>query len=97
MYVTNQHYQLLLGNHVHCLLALCFKYLLLFCYCLCLSALCLSPLVPGLLVTGSADDTIKFWDIEDDKPTFLFNRDMHMVSLSCAESANPVVSVVLVM
>ncbi len=45
------------------------------------SALCVSPLVPGLLVTGSADDSLKFWDILDGKPTFLFNRDMHMVSV----------------
>ncbi len=45
--------------------------------------LCLSPLVPGLLVTGSADDSMKFWDIQDNKPTFLFNRDMHMVGEDC--------------
>ncbi|XP_064386445.1 periodic tryptophan protein 1 homolog [Halichondria panicea] len=50
-----------------------------------ITALCLSPLVPGLLVTGSADDSLKFWDILDCKPTFLFNRDMHMGAVHCAQ------------
>ncbi|CAI8008118.1 Periodic tryptophan protein 1 homolog [Geodia barretti] len=40
--------------------------------------LSLSCYMPGLLVTASTDDTIKFWDIQDDKPVFLLSRSMHM-------------------
>lgn len=46
--------------------------------------LTLSCYMPGLLVTASVDDTIKFWDIHDGKPTFLLSRDMHMGSVICA-------------
>ena len=31
----------------------------------------MSPTCPGCLVTSSLDSTIKVWDIENDKPTFI--------------------------
>jgi periodic tryptophan protein 1 len=46
--------------------------------------LSLSCYMPGLLVTASTDDTIKFWDIQDDKPVFLLSRSMHMGAVLCA-------------
>lgn len=46
--------------------------------------LSLSCYMPGLLVTASTDDTIKFWDIQDNKPVFLLSKDMHMGAVLCA-------------
>ncbi|KAI8914284.1 WD40-repeat-containing domain protein, partial [Gorgonomyces haynaldii] len=43
------------------------------------SALDVSPHLPGCLVTGSADKTVKIWNIKDDKPTNLVSRDIGAV------------------
>lgn len=35
----------------------------------------LSSQCPGLLVTGSSDKTMKVWDISNDKPTFVVEKE----------------------
>ncbi|KAL1920972.1 uncharacterized protein VTP21DRAFT_11607 [Calcarisporiella thermophila] len=40
------------------------------------SALDISPLVSGCLVTGSGDKTVKIWDLKDNKPSMVLSRDL---------------------
>lgn len=42
-------------------------------------SIALSAFVPGCLVTGSVDGSVKLWDIKDNKPVHLLTRDMKMV------------------
>ena len=41
--------------------------------------LTLSCYIPGLLATVSSDRTVKVWDIHDDKPAFLWAKDLKVV------------------
>ncbi|KAJ2701781.1 rRNA-processing protein [Coemansia sp. IMI 203386] len=40
-----------------------------------LSAMDQHPHVPGLLVTGSADETVKVWDVRENKPSMVISRN----------------------
>lgn len=40
--------------------------------------LALSSQVPGCLVTASADETVKVWDIQDNKPSFVASRNLQI-------------------
>ncbi|KAI9094615.1 WD40-repeat-containing domain protein [Phlyctochytrium arcticum] len=42
------------------------------------SALDVSPLLDGLLITGSTDKTVKVWNIKDAKPSCLVSRDLNL-------------------
>ncbi len=37
------------------------------------SAIAMSPLAPGLLVTGAADETLRIWDVSAAEPAFVAN------------------------
>ncbi|XP_065915396.1 periodic tryptophan protein 1 homolog [Dysidea avara] len=43
----------------------------------------LSCHLPGLLATVSHDKSLKCWDIKDNKPVFLYTKDLHMGTLYC--------------
>jgi periodic tryptophan protein 1 len=45
------------------------------------SALSLSSSLPGCLVTGSSDKTVKVWDIKNGTPSCLVSRDVNVVCL----------------
>lgn len=40
--------------------------------------LALSSQVPGCLVTASADETVKVWDIQDNKPSFVASKNLQI-------------------
>ncbi|KAJ2858299.1 rRNA-processing protein [Coemansia erecta] len=40
-----------------------------------LSSMDQHPRVPGLLITGSADETVKVWDIRENKPSMVISRN----------------------
>lgn len=42
------------------------------------SSLDINPFIPGLMVTGSADKTIKIWDIQSGKPSMIATRDFQL-------------------
>jgi len=48
------------------------------------SAVAFSRYVPGMMVTASADGTMKVWDVLD-KPTFLTSRNVDQGALYCAK------------
>ncbi|XP_035679787.1 periodic tryptophan protein 1 homolog [Branchiostoma floridae] len=50
------------------------------------TGLSLSSAVPGCLVTTSSDKTLKVWDIQDNKPALMFQKEMKMGGLTCARS-----------
>jgi len=52
--------------------------------------LALSSQVPGCLVTASADETVKVWDIQDDKPSLVASRNAQVgkiLSACCCPDA----------
>lgn len=55
--------------------------------------LALSSQVPGCLVTASADETVKVWDIQDNKPSFVASRNLQMGRIlnSCCSPDTPFV------
>ncbi|CAH1270664.1 PWP1 [Branchiostoma lanceolatum] len=50
------------------------------------TGLSLSSAVPGCLVTTSSDKTLKVWDIQDNKPALMLQKEMKMGGLTCARS-----------
>ncbi|KAJ1663878.1 rRNA-processing protein [Coemansia sp. RSA 1813] len=40
------------------------------------SAMDQHPTIPGLLVTGSADETVKVWDVRNNKPSMVVSRNL---------------------
>lgn len=47
------------------------------------SGLSLSSMIPGLLVTTSADKHFKVWDVKDNKPSLVLSRNLQMDLLHC--------------
>ncbi|KAJ1730138.1 rRNA-processing protein [Coemansia biformis] len=48
------------------------------------SAMDLHPMVKGLLVTGSADETVKVWDVRENKPSLVLSRNPDVGSVFAA-------------
>ncbi|KAJ1840873.1 rRNA-processing protein [Coemansia sp. RSA 2708] len=48
------------------------------------SAMALHPRVPGVLVTGSADETLKVWDVRDHRPKMVVSRNVDVGSVFAA-------------
>ncbi|KAJ2765651.1 rRNA-processing protein, partial [Coemansia nantahalensis] len=48
------------------------------------SAMDLHPAVRGMLVTGSADETVKVWDVRDGKPSLVLSRNPDVGSVFAA-------------
>ncbi|KAJ2744348.1 rRNA-processing protein [Coemansia sp. BCRC 34301] len=48
------------------------------------SAMDQHPTVPGLLVTGSADETVKVWDVREHRPTMVISRNLDVGSVFAA-------------
>ncbi|KAJ2818511.1 rRNA-processing protein, partial [Coemansia furcata] len=48
------------------------------------SAMDQHPTVAGLLVTGSADETVKVWDVRDNKPSMVISRNLDVGSVFAA-------------
>ncbi|KAJ2362374.1 rRNA-processing protein [Coemansia sp. RSA 2611] len=44
----------------------------------------LHPRVPGVLVTGSADETLKVWDVRDHRPKMVVSRNVDVGSVFAA-------------
>jgi periodic tryptophan protein 1 len=44
------------------------------------SSVNIHPMVPNCLLTGSADKTVKIWDLRSGKPTMVASRDVGAVS-----------------
>ncbi|XP_072015618.1 periodic tryptophan protein 1 homolog [Amphiura filiformis] len=53
-----------------------------------ITGLSLSSQVSGCLVTGSADNTYKVWDIQDNKPSLVVSKDPKMKAIHCVHG-NP--------
>jgi periodic tryptophan protein 1 len=47
------------------------------------SALAVSPTIPGLIATGSTDKIVKLWSVENNVPTCLLSRDFNMGPIFC--------------
>ncbi|XP_064628695.1 periodic tryptophan protein 1 homolog [Lineus longissimus] len=47
------------------------------------TGLCLSSQVPNLLVTGSADKLVKVWDIQDNKPEMVMEKNFKLGGIQC--------------
>ncbi len=43
------------------------------------SALDINQSIPGCMITGSGDKTVKVWSIEDHKPKCLLSKDLNAV------------------
>ncbi|KAK7107363.1 hypothetical protein V1264_015302 [Littorina saxatilis] len=43
----------------------------------------LSSQIPGLLVTTAEDKTMKVWDIQDNKPSLIFSRNLQINEIHC--------------
>lgn len=50
------------------------------------TGICQSSSVPGLLVTTSTDKTMKIWDIQDNKPSTVLERNLRLNQLFCVDS-----------
>ncbi|KAJ2381743.1 rRNA-processing protein, partial [Coemansia sp. RSA 2559] len=48
------------------------------------SAMDQHPTIPGLLVTGSADETVKVWDVRDNKPSMVVSRNLDVGNVFAA-------------
>ncbi|KAJ2443296.1 rRNA-processing protein, partial [Coemansia sp. RSA 2424] len=48
------------------------------------SAMDQHPTIPGLLVTGSADETVKVWDVREHRPTMVISRNLDVGSVFAA-------------
>ncbi|KAI7824490.1 WD40-repeat-containing domain protein [Kickxella alabastrina] len=48
------------------------------------SAMDQHPTVPGLLVTGSADETVKVWDVRENRPTMVISRNLDVGNVFAA-------------
>ena len=44
------------------------------------TGICQSSSVPGLLITTSTDKTMKIWDIQDNRPSSVLERDLKLVN-----------------
>ena len=53
---------------------------LLMLNCLCFVGLSLSSEITSMLVTTSTDETVKVWDIANDKPSLVHSRNLKIVS-----------------
>lgn len=51
------------------------------------SAFDISPLVPGLLATGSDDKRVKIWNVEDSKPSMVVSRNLEVGRIFAAQFA----------
>ncbi|KAJ1965065.1 rRNA-processing protein [Dipsacomyces acuminosporus] len=49
------------------------------------SAMDQHPTVAGLLVTGSADETVKVWDVRENKPSMVISRNLDVGSVFAAK------------
>ncbi|KAJ1822842.1 rRNA-processing protein [Coemansia sp. RSA 2598] len=49
-----------------------------------LSSMDQHPRIPGLLITGSADETVKVWDIRDKKPSMVISRNLDVGNVFAA-------------
>lgn len=47
------------------------------------NGMALSPQCPDCLITGSSDKTIKVWDISDNRPTLVAERDLKVGLVHC--------------
>ncbi|XP_061176441.1 periodic tryptophan protein 1 homolog [Saccostrea echinata] len=50
------------------------------------TGLCQSSSVPGLLVTTSTDKTMKIWDVQDNKPSTVLERNLKLNQLFCVDA-----------
>ncbi|KAF3939555.1 Xenin [Dactylella cylindrospora] len=46
-----------------------------------------NPIIPGFLVTGSTDKTVKLWNVENNKPSMVTSRDFEVGKLFSASFA----------
>ncbi|XP_048767174.1 periodic tryptophan protein 1 homolog isoform X2 [Ostrea edulis] len=49
------------------------------------TGICQSSSVPGLLITTSTDKTMKVWDIQNNKPSTVLERNLRLNQLFCAD------------
>ncbi|XP_078322317.1 periodic tryptophan protein 1 homolog isoform X2 [Crassostrea virginica] len=50
------------------------------------TGICQSSSVPGLLITTSTDKTMKIWDIQDNRPSSVLERNLKLNQLFCVDA-----------